>query len=130
MEDPERFVRQQFEIFNSGDLEGAVARLTEDVVWYPYLGQVGGTVYLGRDQILAMWRDINESLSEFRVEPQSIEAHGDRVLVAVRAEGVGAGSRADVVESWFQVWTLRGEEVAEVAAFETREAALERATSA
>jgi ketosteroid isomerase-like protein len=77
-----------------------------------------------------MWRDINESLTGFRIEPLRVEAHGDRFVVDVRAEGVGAGSGADVNESWVQVWTVRGGKIARVEAFPTREEAIEAATSA
>ncbi|MBR1123991.1 nuclear transport factor 2 family protein [Bradyrhizobium lablabi] len=75
------------EIYYSGDIDGALARCTDDVEFIanapidilPHMGHRRGKQAVGE-----MWRTIRERYSEQRSEVPIIVAEGDKVAVCIR----------------------------------------------
>jgi uncharacterized protein len=122
-------VRRGFEAYMRRDWAGAMEYFAKDAVWHPYLGQIGGGVKQGLEEIERMLRDIDVDL-DLAVEADEFMDLGDDVLVPVRAHGTGKESGASVDAHWCQVWSLRGGRVVKVAAYPDREAALQAVRSA
>ena len=75
------------EVYYSGDLEGALARCTDDVEFFsnapidilPHLG-----AHRGKAELRAMWEIIYQRYREMRHEVPIIVAEGDKVAVLIR----------------------------------------------
>lgn len=80
-------ILNMLEIFYSGDLEGALARVTDDVEFFsnapvdilPHLGS-----HRGKAELRAMWEIVHQRYSEMRHEVPIIVAEGDKVAVLIR----------------------------------------------
>lgn len=75
------------ETFCSGDLEGALARCTDDVEFFSnapvdILPHLGG--HRGKAELRAMWEIVHQRYSEMRYEVPTIVAEGDRVAALIR----------------------------------------------
>jgi len=75
------------EIFYSGDIEGALARCTEDVDFFSnapidILPHMGG--HRGRDEVRQMWQTVHARYSSMRHEVPIIVAEGDKVAALIR----------------------------------------------
>ena len=74
--------------FYSGDIEGALARCTEDIELIapapidvlPHMG-----VHRGKDQVRTMWQTVHDRYSSLRHEVRDIVAEGDKAAVSIRA---------------------------------------------
>jgi uncharacterized protein len=122
-------VRRGWEAYMRRDWTGAMHYFAENAEWHPYLGQIGGGVKRGREEIERMLRDIDVDL-DLAVEADEFMDLGDDVLVPVGAHGTGKESGASVDARWCQVWSLRDGRVVKVAAYPDREAALQAVRSA
>lgn len=75
------------EVFYSGDVEGALARCSDDVEFFssapveilPHMG-----AHRGKDEMRAMWQTIHQRYDEMRHETPILLAEGDRVAVLIR----------------------------------------------
>jgi uncharacterized protein len=75
------------ELFYSGDVEGALARCSEDVEFFanapmdilPHMGH-----HRGRDEVRKMWQTIHNRYSSLRYEVPIIVADDERVAVNIR----------------------------------------------
>lgn len=114
-------IADAFEAWNRGDYAGAVEHFSEDGEWHPYLGSLEASVYRGRDQLQALFGDLDERLG-VRLELVSIEEVGDGALVCVRAQGSASGAEADA--EWFQLYSFAGELIERVRPFGSRGAAV------
>ena len=80
-------ILNMLEIYYSGDLEGTLARCTDDVEFFsnapvdilPHLG-----AHRGKAEVRAMWETIYLRYSEMRHEVPIIVAEGDKVAVLIR----------------------------------------------
>src|SRR5687768_11552908 len=81
-----------YDAFNRGNIAAAVELLDPQFEWRPAFGRalMGHNVYLGRDGFRTYYRDIQESLSEYRVELRGVEPIEDELLL-VRGSASGAG---------------------------------------
>lgn len=73
--------------FSKGDLDGAMAALSDDVQWVvPGDSSVSGT-YRGKQEVLGFWMKLGEK--KFEVMPSEFVADGNKVvaLVSNRLEG-------------------------------------------
>jgi ketosteroid isomerase-like protein len=74
--------------FYSGDIEGALARCSDDIEFFsnapidilPHMGH-----HRGKDEVRGMWQTIHGRYSEMRYEVPIVVAEGDRVAALVRA---------------------------------------------
>jgi len=71
----------------AGDIEGALARCTEDIDYLapapieilPHMGH-----HRGRDEVRAQWQTVHDRHSQMRYEVRAIVAEGDAVAVQLR----------------------------------------------
>lgn len=71
--------REGYEAFGRGDVEGAMANISDSIEWV-----VGGDsavtgTYSGKDEVLQFWGKIAEQ--GFQTEPSEFIAEGDKVVV-------------------------------------------------
>jgi ketosteroid isomerase-like protein len=95
-----------------------------------YLGAVEGSIYRGRDAVVKMWSDLDDSFGgSLRVEPSEVIDCGQQVIVVIeaRATGSGSGSGAEVHQSWVQLATIRDGLICHVEPYPDRSSALEAA---
>jgi uncharacterized protein len=80
-------VLNMMEEFYAGDIEGALARCTDDLEHIasgpidilPHMGP-----HLGKDDVRQFWQTVHSRYSELRHDIREIVAEGDKVAVAVR----------------------------------------------
>ena len=121
-------VRRSYAAFNRGDYETAAAAFHPEAEWYPYLSALEDAVYRGREALVKMFKELDESFTEgVQVEVQEIIDGGDQLVVVLEAHGKGAGSGVDVRQRWAQLASMRAGLVFRVTPFPDRGAALEAA---
>jgi ketosteroid isomerase-like protein len=82
----------------------------------------------GLSEFAASWVQMRDSFVDLTFEPlEFIQAPDDRVLVPIRATGLGRESGAPVADEFFQVWTFRDGKVRDVEELHSRAEALEAA---
>src|ERR671935_3265758 len=106
-EDIERILRG-YAAWNSGDLEGVLEFIREDVEVRPVLGDVvAADVFHGHDGIRHWYETIHSSLEDFRAEVEDVREVGDgRYVVLLHFAGKGVASGADVTLDAAHVMTL------------------------
>jgi ketosteroid isomerase-like protein len=118
--------RKAFDCFNRRDLATAEAAFHTDAVWIPYLAALEEASYSGRDQIVAMWRDIIREVPDLRLELIAVvRDQADAIVIEVELQGSGRASGAGIRATVFQVAWFRDGKVARVEGFRDRVEALE-----
>jgi ketosteroid isomerase-like protein len=121
-------VRVAYAAFNRRDFDAIGEVLHPDLEWHPYLGAVEGSIYRGRNAVLEMWSDLDDSFGgTLRVELLEVIDCGEQVVAVIEGRGTGSGSGADVRQRWAQVATIRDGAVFRVRAYPDRASALEAA---
>ncbi|HWT01045.1 MAG TPA: nuclear transport factor 2 family protein [Pyrinomonadaceae bacterium] len=104
-------VRQAYDAFRGGDIQGVLNLLADDVDWLqpgppdviPFAGQ-----YRGRDQVGEFFSRLGGAEEAELFEPLEFFASGERVVALGRYRGrVRATGRVNEVE-WVHVFTVRG----------------------
>ena len=80
-------VLKMFHAFYAGDIEGALARCTDDVEFFssapvdilPHLG-----AHRGKQELRAMWQTVHQRYAETRHEVTELIAEGDKVAALLR----------------------------------------------
>ena len=101
-------VRRIFEGWSTGDFAAGLDDYAEDIVLvldpeFPDAGSYEGPEGI-RDGYM---RPMLEAWESFRIEAESLEQQGDRILAVVRQSGVGRDSGLEVEIRYFQLWTFR-----------------------
>ena len=121
-------VRRILEAYESGDLSGAIAALSTDMV--THVAQpipVAGTYY-GPEGFLQLTLDWAEGFDELNVTGEEyFDTPGDKVIVRARHRGSGVGSGAAVETDIWYVTTVRAGKVVRVDVFNDKTEALEAA---
>ena len=99
-------VRASYEAFGHGDLEGALAMMSDDIVWHQAQGLPHGGTYHGLaavraavfDPLDAQWWD------GFDATPTEIIGLGDDVVVLGRYTATAKGSGAPLDVPFAHVW--------------------------
>ena len=82
----------------------------------------------GAPEVIGTWEQFRSAWADLVLEPlEFIEAPGDRVLTTVRQSGRGRESGVPIVNHFFEVFTIRDEEVRNAEFFRHRDEALEAA---
>jgi ketosteroid isomerase-like protein len=118
-------VRSGLEGWIAGDREATISTFTDDVEVYvpPELGNAGS--YRGIEGFRRWFSTWDDAWSEFNMSIESIEAAGDRHVVAMihsRATGAGSGIEVENVLGW--VIGVRGEKMDFLSLQPDRESAL------
>ena len=119
-------VRQAYEAFNRGDMEGAVADIAPDFEYLP-TGTIPGMerVTVGREgfrQFLESWWG---EFDEPRVDILELIDADDQVVASLTFRG--RGKQSGVATSWdlWQTWTMRNGKAVRGQGYTSREDALE-----
>jgi ketosteroid isomerase-like protein len=83
--------------------------------------------YSGRDGVLRFVDDVMADWSELSMTIEDAVAGGDRVVVAVREDGIGRSSRVRITSIEHHVWTLRDGRAVRGVAYPSRAKALQAA---
>jgi ketosteroid isomerase-like protein len=99
-------VRDSHEAFRRRDLDAFLAYMDPDVEFTSLVLEVEGT-YSGHEGVRSWWDNILAVFPDW--QPQVVEGRevGERVVLRVRAEGVGTGSGIDVDRDIWQVVEVR-----------------------
>jgi ketosteroid isomerase-like protein len=115
-------VRGMFTALDSQDWEAALGRFDPAVEWSPTEGTFHGLEGLATS--LMEWL---EPWEEHRIEAEEFTEAGDQVLAVIRLVGRMAGSRMEVDQRFFQVYTVSNGKIIRMVEFGTRDRALEAA---
>jgi ketosteroid isomerase-like protein len=99
-------VRDSHEAFRRRDLDAFLAYMDPDVEFTSLVLEVEGT-YRGHEGVRSWWDNILAVFPDW--QPEAVEGRevGERVVLRVRAEGVGTGSGIDVDRDIWQVVEVR-----------------------
>jgi uncharacterized protein len=127
-EDNVELVRAAYAAFNRRDFEAVSEFLHPELEWHPYLGAVEGSIYRGRDAVVKMWSDLDDSFGgTLRVEPSEVIDCGEQIVVVIEARATGSGSGAEVHQSWVQLATIRDGLICHVEPYPDRSSAFKAA---
>ena len=114
-QDGAEVVRRVIDALNRGDVEGAMEATSPDCVidWSNSRGPLRG-VYHGREEAREAWKSF-------------LELEDDRVVIASEFRTRGQGSGVEVSARGASLWTIRDDEVAAVALYQSKAEALEAA---
>lgn len=118
------FGLRSFEIWLSGDVEGALALMSEDIEIHvpPELANAG--TYRGHDAFLRWINDWDEAWTDYEMEVVSSAPAGERhVVSAVRQRAKGAGSGVEVAMDVVWLTEVRDEKIAALHLYTTEEEA-------
>ena len=118
-------VRQGLETFNRGEWNEVFDRWFHPAIeWSDPPGFPGAAVHRGRAQVEARFRELEEMLEGFSVQPEELFDAGDDVVSFVRTGGRGRSSGIDVSRPVAWVLTVRDGLIVKVVGYEDRDAAL------
>ena len=106
VEDAASQITEGLALFNLGQYELAIETLPSVIVWDTTEAVPDGGVQRGRDEVLALWRDIGARWDDFRVETERLLVAEGVVLLLGHLVARGVGSGVPVETSWDQVWTV------------------------
>jgi uncharacterized protein len=117
-------LRAGYEALNVRDLDKVLELMDPELEWSEAeLSPEAGT-HRGRDGFERFLRSWLESFDDFRVEPEEIVEHGDRLIAVIRQTGRGAASGIAVDVRVVHVWTIRDGTAVQWQSFPDREAAM------
>lgn len=103
----EAVVRRMYRAINERDWEALAEHLHEDVRLMALDPTINVRLVRGRDAVIAFMREMLDPLEEMHIEPESIEAAGDRVVVWALQRGRAAGAPAETRFHLAHLWRLR-----------------------
>jgi ketosteroid isomerase-like protein len=115
-------VRRLFTAIDSEDWEDALGLFDPTVEW----SATEGTFH-GLEGLLTSLIEWLEPWEEHRIEAEEVTKAGDRVLAVVHLAGRMGGSRMEVDQRFFQVYTVSNGKIIRMVEFGTRDDALEAA---
>ena len=116
------FMRQAFRTFADGDLVALAGLLHPEVDWKAVEDPVPTRGLDGVLASLAAWFEVWE---ETHVELEDLIDAGPSVVAIVTLRGRHAGSTTEVSQRFFQVWTVRDEQIVAFREYKTRTEAFE-----
>jgi ketosteroid isomerase-like protein len=111
-------LKQGYEAFGQGDLEGATQNFADDIRWEnpeaPQLPNNG--VSEGKDAVKQLFAELGDYWESFRITPDEFIESGDTVIVLSHSESTGKETGTDVKLPWVHVWRFSEGKVTEVQA--------------
>ncbi|MFL5892691.1 MAG: nuclear transport factor 2 family protein [Solirubrobacterales bacterium] len=111
-------LRQGYEAFGRGDLDGAVENFADDIRWEnpeaPQMPQNGVTE--GKDGVKQLFAELGNYWESFSITPDEFIEDGDTVVVLSHTEAKGKETGKEVKLPWVHVWRFRDGKAAEVQA--------------
>ena len=95
--------------FNGGDIEAALEFIAPDLELHPGIGGAltGKTVYRGHDGFRRYMADITDAFEDLMIEPQSISARNEWVVIAAKVSGRGRSGQVELATDMTIVWRVR-----------------------
>ena len=112
-----------FDALNSGDLDGCLALITEDVELTSLVAEAEGTTFRGHDGARAWWETVRGAFQEVRWEVLEVRDFDDRGVARFRMVGMLGG--VPVEQTMWQAVELHEEKLRWWAFFRTEREALE-----
>ena len=112
-----------FGVINSGDLDAALALVTEDVEFTSLVAEAEGTTFRGHDGLRAWWKTVRGAFEDVRWDLLDVRGAWDRGVAHFRMAGVLSG--VPVEQAMWQAIKLRGGKLAWWAIFRTEREALD-----
>lgn len=121
-------VRRAYEVFASGDREGAMELLDPDVVWFPAVNlMTEQSIYHGREAVCRLvFEEIPSLFDEFSARLLEVHEVGEEQVLAIgRLRCRVPGCSAAVEQTFGQLFTVRDGRAVRMESYPTRRAALE-----
>ena len=111
-------IKQGYEAFGRGDLDGAVENFADDVRWEnPEASQLPQNgVTEGKDAVKQLFAELGSYWESFAITPDEFVEQGDTVVVLSHSESKAKDTGRDVKLPWVHVWGFRDGKVVEVQA--------------
>jgi ketosteroid isomerase-like protein len=111
--------------FNRGDLEAALADLSEDVEWEVLDVMPDQGPFRGAEGVMRFWEGWRGSFDEFKADIEETLDAGEHVIAVVHISGRLRDSTAVTSAPVFaQVWTFTGDEISRVRMVDGKDEAL------
>jgi ketosteroid isomerase-like protein len=111
-------LRQGYEAFGRGDLDGATENFADDIRWEnpeaPQLPNSGVTE--GKDGVKQLFMSLGEYWESFTITPDEFIEQGDTVVVLSHAEATSKETGKSVKLPWVHIWRFSDGKVTEVQA--------------
>lgn len=111
-------LRQGYEAFAQGDLDGATANFADNIRWEnPEAPQVPNNgITEGKDEVKSLFAGLGEYWESFSITPDEFIESGDTVVVLSHSEAKAKDTGKEVKLPWVHVWHFSDGEVTEVQA--------------
>jgi ketosteroid isomerase-like protein len=111
-------LKQGYEAFGRGDLDGATENFADDVRWEnPEAPQIPNSgVTQGRDDVKQLFAELGNYWESFTIVPDEFIESGDTVVVLIHSEAKGKDSGKEVKLPWVHIWRFSDGKVVEVQA--------------
>jgi uncharacterized protein len=111
-------LREGYEAFARGDLEGATANFADDIRWEnPEAPQVPNNgVTQGKEEVQRLFADLPNHWESFSITPDEFIEDGETVVVLSHSEAKAKETGKEVKLPWVHVWRFRDGKVTEVQA--------------
>jgi len=111
-------LREGYEAFGRGDLDGAVENFADDIRWEnpeaPQLPNNGVTE--GKDSVKELFANLFDFWESFSITPDEFIEDGDTVVVLSHSESKGKDTGKEVKLPWVHVWRFSDGKATEVQA--------------
>jgi ketosteroid isomerase-like protein len=111
-------LKQGYEAFGSGDLEGATANFADDIRWEnPEASQIPNNgVTEGKDNVKQLFAELGNYWASFTITPDEFIESGETVVVLSHSEAEAKDTGTEVKLPWVHVWRFRDGKITEVQA--------------
>jgi ketosteroid isomerase-like protein len=111
-------LKQGYEAFGRGDLDGATASFADDIRWEnPAAPQIPNSgVTQGKDAVKQLFANLGSHWESFSIVPDEFIESGDSVVVLSHSESKGKDTGKEVKLPWVHIWRFSGGQVTEVQA--------------
>jgi ketosteroid isomerase-like protein len=106
-------VQQCYADFASGNIEGLLNSLQDDIVWVDpgHVGNVYKGTRKGKSQVLDFFKNLSAEVNITRFDVLNISECGDKVYVEGYLESNGIKSGLPASSDWLMVWQLQNGKV-------------------
>lgn len=111
-------LKQGYEAFGRGDLDGATANFADGIRWEnPEASQVPNSgVTEGKDAVKQLFASLGEHWDSFSIVPDEFLESGDTVVVLSHADAKAKETGTEVKLPFVHIWRFDGDKVTEVQA--------------
>jgi uncharacterized protein len=111
-------LKQGYEAFGRGDLDGATENFADDIRWEnPEAPQFPNSgVTQGKDAVKALFAELGNYWESFSITPDEFHESGDTVVVLSHSESKGKETGKEVKLPWVHVWRFSDGKATEVQA--------------